>query len=97
MQRAMSEQRVAMLRLGSGARADASIAELDAALPDGETSPPDDVGVFEIALDAPDHEAALQRVWDAVAAAGADEHVVFLEHPDLPEHWRARARRPGEA
>ncbi len=97
MQRAMSEQRVAMLRLDSGARADTALAELATALPDAETSPPDDLGVFEITLDAPDQERALQRVWDAVAAAGADEHVVFLEHPDMPDHWRARARRPGEA
>jgi len=92
----MSHQRVAMLRLHSGARADTALAELATALPGAETSPPDELGVFEIGMDAPDQEAALQRVWDAIAAAGADEHVVFLEHADMPEHWRARARRPGE-
>ena len=27
---------------------------------------------------------ALGKVWDAVAAAGADDHVAFLEHPALP-------------
>ena len=90
----MSEQRVAMLRLRAGERADRALAELDAALPEARVEPPDELGVFEIALDAPDQEAALQRVWDAVAAAGADEHVVFMEHPDLPRHWRARADSP---
>ena len=56
---------------------------------------PDELGVFEIRLEAEDRERALNRVWDAVAAAGADDHMVFLEHPDLPEHWRARSARPG--
>jgi hypothetical protein len=36
----------------------------------------------------------LQRVWDAVAASGTDDHIAFLEHPDLPEHWLHRSRRP---
>ena len=31
---------------------------------------------------------------DAVAAAGADDHIAFLEHPSLPEHWRRRAQAP---
>ena len=39
-------------------------------------------GVFEIALDAPDREAALQRVVDAMAAAGADDHLLLAENPD---------------
>ena len=51
---------------------------------------PDDAEVGE----ADDLEEALQAVWDAVAAAGADDHVVFLEHPDLPEHWRHRSGSP---
>ena len=83
-----------MLRLGAGARADRALAELDVALPEARLEPPDELGVFEIVLDAQDQEGALQRVWNAVAAAGADEHVVFMEHPDLPEHWRARAGSP---
>ncbi len=58
------------------------------ALPDAEIGEPDDVGVFEIELEADDREAALDAVWDAVAAAGADDHIVFLEHPDLPGHFR---------
>jgi hypothetical protein len=39
-------------------------------------------------------EQALQRVWDAIAAAGADDHIVFAEHPELPEHRRVRSSAP---
>ena len=45
-------------------------------------------------MDADDYEQALNIVWDAVAASGTDDHIVFLEHPDLPGHWRARSGRP---
>ena len=51
---------------------------------------PDDAEVGE----ADDLEEALQTVWDAVAASGTDDHMVFLEHPDLPEHWRHRSGSP---
>ena len=70
-------------------------AQLAAALPGAEVSEPDEVGVFAIGLEADDQEQALQRVWDAVAASGTDDHIVFLEHPELPEHWRHLSRRPG--
>jgi hypothetical protein len=50
--------------------------------------------VFEIALDATDREDALRQVWNAVAASGTDDHILFLEHPDLPEHWRPRSGQP---
>jgi hypothetical protein len=70
-------------------------AELAAALPDGsEVSQPDDVGVFEVVVDAEDREDALLKVWNGVAASGTDDHIVFLEHPDLPEHWRERSGGP---
>ena len=69
--------------------------ELAAALPaDAEVSQPDELGVFEVRVDADDEEHALQTVWDAVAKSGTDDHIVFLEHPELPEHWRARSGRP---
>jgi hypothetical protein len=48
-------------------------------------------------VDADDYEQALNIVWDAVAASGTDDHIVFLEHPDLHEHWRARSGGPGAA
>jgi hypothetical protein len=68
--------------------------ELAAALPDAEVTEPDDVGVFEVRLEAGDKEQALQRVWDGVAASGTDDHIVFFEHPDLPEHWRRLSGGP---
>jgi hypothetical protein len=86
--------KVAMLTLHYASPRDLEArAQLAAALPEAEIAEPDDVGVFEIALDADDQEQALQRVWDAVAASGSDDHIVFLEHPELPEHWRHRSRR----
>lgn len=87
-----------MLMLHSGSPRDLEAREeLAAALPDAEISESDDVGAFTVVLDAEDQEQALERVWDAVAASGTDDHIVFLEHPDLPEHWRPRSRRPGGA
>ena len=69
--------------------------QLAAALPNAVVSKPDDVGVFQVELEAADREDALQRVWDAVAASGTDDHIVFLEHPDLPDWWRSRSGAPG--
>lgn len=84
-----------MLMLHDGTPRDLEAREqLAAALPAAETTEPDDVGVFEIVLDAEDQEHALQRVWDALAASGTDDHIAFLEHPELPEHWRHRSRAP---
>jgi hypothetical protein len=55
---------------------------------------PDELGVFEIELDAEDQEGALMKVWNAVAASGTDDHILFLEHPELPEHWRPKSGSP---
>ena len=71
-------------------------AQLAAALPEAEVGEPDEVGVFEVVLDAEDREDALLRVWNAVAASGTDDHIVFLEHPDLPQHWRRVSGRRGD-
>ena len=68
---------------------------LAVALPDAQVGAADDVGAFEVTLEAADLEGALLRVWDAVAASGTDDHIVFLEHPELPEHWRPRSGHPG--
>jgi hypothetical protein len=59
-----------------------------------EAIEPDDTGLWEVTVEAGSHEAALQRVFDAIAAAGADDHVAIAEHPALPEHWRRRAAAP---
>lgn len=85
---------IGMLVLDRGIAAKDARRQLAAALPGAEVSEPDEVGVFEVTLDADSQEDALQRVWDGVAAAGADDHVAFLEHPALPEHWRHRAKAP---
>ena len=88
---------VTMLMLHYGTPRDQEArAQLAAALPDAEVGEPDDVGTFDITLDAEDLDDALERVWDAVAASGTDDHIVFLEHPNLPEHWRRRSGRPDE-
>jgi hypothetical protein len=69
--------------------------QLAAALPPGsEVTAADDLGVFEVSLDAADQEDALLQVWNAIAASGTDDHLVFLEHPDLPQHWRTRSGSP---
>jgi hypothetical protein len=91
----MARQKVAMFMLHSGTPRDQTARnELAAAIPDATVREPDDVGVFEVELEADDAEDALQRVWDAVAASGTDDHLVFLEHPELPEHWRERSGAP---
>jgi 3-oxoadipate enol-lactonase len=88
--------RVAMLMLHYGTPRDREAREqLAAVLPEAEVTEPDDVGAFEITLAADDEEQALERIWDAVAASGTDDHIVFLEHPQLPEHWRPRSGQPG--
>ena len=86
---------ISMLMLHSGTLRDQEARRhLAAALPAGEVGVPDDVGVFDVTLEADDLEDALRRVWEAVAASGTDDHIVFLEHPELPEHWRLRSGAP---
>jgi hypothetical protein len=86
---------VTMLMLHHGTPRDEQAREqLAAALPDAEVEEPDDLGVFDVVLEVEDLEEALRRVWNGVAASGTDDHVVFLEHPELPEHWRPRSGRP---
>ena len=72
--------------------------QLAAVLPPGsEVTAADDLGMFEVSLDAADQEDALLQVWNAIAASGTDDHLVFLEHPDLPEHWRTRSGAPASS
>jgi uncharacterized protein YbjT (DUF2867 family) len=92
--------RIGMLMLHHGTPRDQQArAQLAEALPPrSEVTEPDEVGAFEVEMEAADQEDALTQIWDAVAASGTDDHIVFLEHPTLPEHWRrraGRARRPG--
>jgi hypothetical protein len=69
--------------------------QLAAALAGATVGEPDDVGTFDVTVEADDQETGLDQVWNAVAASGTDDHIVFLEHPDLPEHWRRRSRAAG--
>ena len=87
---------VNMLLLHGGTPRDLEAREqLAAALPGATVGEPDDVGTFEVTVEADDQETALDQVWNAVAASGTDDHIVFLEHADLPEHWRRRSRAAG--
>jgi hypothetical protein len=88
--------RVGMLLLHGGTPKDVESRErLAEALPeDADVSEPDEIGIFEVELAAEDREDSLMKVWNAVAASGTDDHIVFLEHPDLPEHWRPKSGSP---
>ena len=88
----MSEHAVAMYMPERTESAEAAYEELKKALGHETVSEPDDTGIFEIRLEAPDQEQALHRIWNAIAAAGADDHVNFAEHADIPQHWRDRTR-----
>jgi hypothetical protein len=89
-------RRVGMLLMHGGTPKDLECRErLAEALPeDAVVGEPDDLGVLEIELDAEDQEDALTKVWNAVAASGTDDHILFLEHPELPEHWRPKSGSP---
>jgi hypothetical protein len=88
-------RRVGMLLMHGGTPKDLECHErLAEALPDAVVGKPDDLGVFEIELDAEDQDDALMKVWNAVAASGTDDHILFLEHPELPEHWRPKSGSP---
>jgi hypothetical protein len=87
--------KIGMLLLHPGTRRDQeALTKLGEALPDAELGEPDELGVFEISVPAEDQEGALRKVWDAVAASGTDDHVMFLEHPELPDHWRSFSGAP---
>jgi hypothetical protein len=89
-------RRVGMLLMHGGTPKDLACRErLAQALPeDAVVGEPDDLGVFEIELDGEDQEDALTKVWNGVAASGTDDHILFLEHPELPEHWRPKSGSP---
>jgi hypothetical protein len=58
------------------------------ALGDPPATEPDETGTFEVTVEAETIDDALLAVWNALAASGADDHILFIEHPSLPEHWR---------
>jgi hypothetical protein len=91
METGTAQQRVGMVLDARGANADAALARLRGVLDDGAVTDADSEGVFEVVVPARSFEAALEVVWNAVAAAGVDDEIRFAEHPDLPGHWRRRA------
>ncbi len=85
----MAEHVVALQVIGRGDPSRALDA-VGAALEDAEVGEPDATGIVEVEVEAGDVEDALTQVWNAIAAAGADDELAFAEHPDIPEHWRER-------
>jgi hypothetical protein len=82
---------IGLVCLDRGAHGEEARSRFVAALDGAAASEPDETGVFEVSIECASQEDALNRVWDAVAASGADDHIAFVEHPSLPEHWRHRA------
>jgi hypothetical protein len=60
-------------------RAETWLEELARALEGGVVGRPDDAGMVDVEVTAPDREDALRQVRDAIAAAGAEEHFTFPE------------------
>jgi hypothetical protein len=54
----------------------------------------DESGAFKVKVDAGDRADGLNQVWNAIAAAGVDDQIAFMEHPCVSEHWRHGAGRP---
>jgi hypothetical protein len=88
------EHRIGMVALTHGATLNRGLHELAAVLGEDAVERPDETGLFDVRVTASSQDEALERVWDAVAASGADDEIAFAEHPSLPEHWRHRARAP---
>jgi len=87
----MSEHRIALQMLDRTPRGLRARQDLLAVLGGVKATEPDEGGAFEVVLECNGQDDALQRVWDAVAAAGADDHLVILEHPHIARHWEHRS------
>jgi hypothetical protein len=84
----MSQFKVGLLQELPGEHGDATRAALIDALGGVPATEPEEDGTFEVTVEADSDDDALLAVWNAMAASGADEHIVFTEHPKLREHWR---------
>ena len=49
---------------------------------------PDEAGTFEVTVEADRVDDALLAVWNGLAASGSDDHILMIEHPNMPDHWR---------
>lgn len=93
----MSERHRIGLQLLSArehARGERARRELARALEGATLTEPDADGTFETEVEDGSREAAIKRVIDAIAAAGVDDDVAILEHPDVPHHWERTDDRP---
>jgi hypothetical protein len=90
----MSEHTIALQLLDRTPRAKRAVEDLVRCLGAVKCSEPDGDGTFEVRVDCESQETALQHVWDAMAAAGADDHLVIMEHPHIERHWEHRADGP---
>jgi hypothetical protein len=70
-----------------GERGEAARQRLASVLEEADVGAPDG-DIFEVSVPADSREAALERVWNAVAAAGVDDEIGFAEHADTPRHWQ---------
>jgi hypothetical protein len=86
----MAEHTIALQLQDRSPRARKAKDDLCAALGGASCTEPDEGGTFEVRFKANGQDDALQRVWDAVAATGADDHLVIMEHPDVARHWEHR-------
>ena len=86
----MAEHTIALQFQDRSPRAQKAKDDVCAALGGAQCTEPDEGGTFEVRVKAAGQEDALQKVWDAMAAAGADDHLVIMEHPDIERHWEHR-------
>ena len=87
----MSEFKVGLRQELKGEHGDNTRGALIAALGDVPATEPDEDGTFEVTVQTDTEDEALLAVWNAIAASGADEHIVLIEHSKLPEHWRHKS------
>jgi hypothetical protein len=87
----MAEHTIALQFQDRSPRAKKAKDDLCAALGGASCTDPDEGGAFEVRFPAESQEEALQKVWNAVAATGADDHLVIMEHPHVERHWEHRA------
>jgi hypothetical protein len=84
----MSDFKIGLREEIGGPHGEEVRAALLSALGDPPATAPDETGTFEVTVEADTIDDALLAVWNAMAASGAEEHILFIEHPNLPEHWR---------
>ena len=86
----MSEHRIALQLLDRTPRGVRARQDLIACLDGARATEPDEGGAFEVIFECNGQDDALDRVWNAVAQCGADDHLVILEHPPIARHWEHR-------